>query len=272
MAGSTSWACGTPATTLITLSARQMTSNRHSRCRLRPSLIPASEPYVLIVTVPASSSAPHMVGEKYWGRGATGKRHLADVEVSRLFVERRRRGDDFRDRMEGLSTNLDPLPPEPRRHAHVYVMAEPDARMGPLTGALGHNALQVVFDSRVFQPPWSPAARPVSTCDRRRTVNGRSLLSGGVRLWLAAYRWCRSHRFCWYPRRSSPAPCRHTTRWPYRALQSGSRRSRRNDGFRLGSCGAAAMGTRPASSGPQGASASALIDSWSGGRRQTQFS
>lgn len=118
-----------------------------------------SERYVLIVTVPASSVAPHMVDEKYWGRGATGKRPLPDVQVSRLFVERRGRRDDFRDRLEGMSTNLDPLPPEPRRYAHVYVMAKPDAApMGPpLTGALGNNALQAVLDSVSFNPAWSPS-------------------------------------------------------------------------------------------------------------------
>jgi hypothetical protein len=118
-----------------------------------------SERYVLIVTVPASSSAPHMVDEKYWGRGATGKRPLADVQVSRLFVERRGRRDDFRDRLEGLSTNLDPLPPAPRRYAHLYVMAEPDAaQMGPpLTGALGNNSLQAALDSVSFNPAWPPS-------------------------------------------------------------------------------------------------------------------
>lgn len=123
-----------------------------------------SERYVLIVTVPASSSAPHMVDEKYWGRGATGKRPLADVEVSRLFADRRGRRDDFRDRLEGLSTDLDPLPPAPRRYAHLYVMAEPDAApMGPpLTGALRNNPLQTVLDSVSFNPTWSPSLQSLT--------------------------------------------------------------------------------------------------------------
>ena len=118
-----------------------------------------SERHILIVTVPASSSAPRMVDEKYWGRGATGKRPLADVEVSRLFAERRGRRDDFRDRLEGLSTGLDPLHPAPRRYAHLYVMAEPDSApmRPPLTGALGSNPLQTVLDSVSFNPTWPPS-------------------------------------------------------------------------------------------------------------------
>ena len=101
------------------------------------------ERYVLIVTVPASASAPHMVDEKYWGRGATGKRPLADVEVSRLFAQRRGHRDDFRERLLGLSTGLDPLQSELRQHGHLYVMAEPTAAWvgPPLAEALEADTL-----------------------------------------------------------------------------------------------------------------------------------
>jgi schlafen family protein len=128
--------------------------------RMTPITHPTdSERHVLIVTVPASVSAPHMVDEKYWGRGGTGKRPLVDVEISRLFAERRGRRDNFRDRLERLSTDLDPLPLAQRRYGHLYVMAAPEAvLMGPpLADALRNNPLQAVLNSVSFQPTWSPA-------------------------------------------------------------------------------------------------------------------
>ncbi|MDQ3223056.1 MAG: ATP-binding protein [Gemmatimonadota bacterium] len=117
------------------------------------------ERYVLIVTVPASASAPHMVDEKYWGRGATGKRPLADVEVSRLFAQRRGRRDDLRERLLGLSTGLDPLQSELRQHGHLYVMAEPTAAWvgPPLAETLGSkHPLQMVGEALSFRPQSSP--------------------------------------------------------------------------------------------------------------------
>ena len=101
-----------------------------------------------------------MVDEKYWGRSATGKRPLADVEVNRLIVERRGRRDDFRERLEALSTDLDPLPPAQRRYGHLYVMVEPEsAWLGPpLSDVIADKLpMQVVLDSLSFNAQLSPS-------------------------------------------------------------------------------------------------------------------
>ncbi|MGA6168612.1 helix-turn-helix domain-containing protein [Amycolatopsis magusensis] len=79
----------------------------------------------LLVTVHCSASAPHMVDEKYWGRGATGKRPLADSEVRRLIAERAERADEFVHQLLSMSDDFDPVPPEARRSGHIYLFARP---------------------------------------------------------------------------------------------------------------------------------------------------
>jgi hypothetical protein len=49
----------------------------------------------LLVIVDASTEAPHMVDDRYWGRGPTGKRNLGDADVRRLLDANSRRRDDF---------------------------------------------------------------------------------------------------------------------------------------------------------------------------------
>lgn len=83
---------------------------------------------VLLVSVPASPSAPHMVDGSYWGRSAVGKRKLTDREVERLFAQRRASRDDFEERLRAFSLQLDPYPPEERQLAHLYVFARPEIR------------------------------------------------------------------------------------------------------------------------------------------------
>src|SRR5690606_7038134 len=53
----------------------------------------------LLVAVPASPDAPHMVDHNYWGRGDTGKRKLDDIEVHRYMEERRLRGEQAESRL-----------------------------------------------------------------------------------------------------------------------------------------------------------------------------
>lgn len=48
----------------------------------------------LIVSVPASPDAPHMVDKHYWGRGDTGKVKLDDSQVQRYFEARRLRQEE----------------------------------------------------------------------------------------------------------------------------------------------------------------------------------
>jgi hypothetical protein len=102
--------------------------------RVQPSLnitlTPVRHPddearHVLLVTVPASASAPHMVDERYWGRSATGKRPLTDVEASRLWGQRRGARDDFEQRLRALPDDVQQLWPQPRQLGLAHLLVEP---------------------------------------------------------------------------------------------------------------------------------------------------
>lgn len=126
-----------------------------------PPIVNTADPTraVLLVTVPASASAPHMVDGKYWGRSATGKRHLLDVEVSRLMMERRGRRDNFVEKLRSLE--FSPLPgPAERQYGHLRIMAEPAVSLArpPLTDvATSQHLRQLVTGSLSFRPQWGPS-------------------------------------------------------------------------------------------------------------------
>jgi hypothetical protein len=79
----------------------------------------------VLVTVHSSTSAPHMVDERYWGRSATGKRPLDDVEVRRLLSERTERSHGFQQHLLSMSDTFDPIPRSERRQGHIYFCARP---------------------------------------------------------------------------------------------------------------------------------------------------
>lgn len=79
----------------------------------------------LLVHVPASPSAPHMVDGRYLGRGEKQKRYLTDPEVARLHALRRRVDLDVRTVIEG-EIQRDPFPAD-GLHAHLFLVAEPTA-------------------------------------------------------------------------------------------------------------------------------------------------
>jgi hypothetical protein len=78
----------------------------------------------LLVVVPPSPDAPHMVDGRYNGRGDTAKHVLSDTEVQDLHQRALRRQ---RDAEELLDTEVrrDPCPPELRKHAHLFGIAQP---------------------------------------------------------------------------------------------------------------------------------------------------
>lgn len=82
--------------------------------------------YALLVSVPKSPSAPHMVAERYWGRSAVGKRPLSDIEVATLFTQRRLAIDTFEGDLRGISTHLDPVAAAERHLIHFSVLARPE--------------------------------------------------------------------------------------------------------------------------------------------------
>ncbi|WP_410659528.1 helix-turn-helix domain-containing protein [Amycolatopsis sp. lyj-112] len=82
-------------------------------------------PVCLLVVVPASAGAPHMVDEKYWGRSATDKRVLADHEVRRLLAERTSRVADFEQQLRAMKHDFEPFGEHARNFGHIYLFAKP---------------------------------------------------------------------------------------------------------------------------------------------------
>ncbi|MCR4512662.1 helix-turn-helix domain-containing protein [Aeromicrobium sp. 50.2.37] len=79
--------------------------------------------YVL-VHIPASASAPHMVDGAYLGRGDKKRVRLSDVEVRRLHAQLAAGEDEVRDAVRAYARR-DPVPADIRRNAHLYVLAVP---------------------------------------------------------------------------------------------------------------------------------------------------
>ncbi|WP_372440757.1 AlbA family DNA-binding domain-containing protein [Nocardia acididurans] len=82
---------------------------------------------VLVVTVPASAGAPHMVDSSYWGRSENGKCKLGDGDVRRLLAERQARAAGFQDRLAAIDTDLDVRPTNPKV-GWVRLLLEPTAQ------------------------------------------------------------------------------------------------------------------------------------------------
>lgn len=112
---------------------------------------------VLLVVVPASADAPHMVDERYWGRSATGKRALADTEVRRLLTERGDRRDEFLRVLRAMPSEFDPIPEAERRLGHLYLYARPSqppttSVTAALTGRAVGWLAEAVVGQQVYQP------------------------------------------------------------------------------------------------------------------------
>lgn len=81
------------------------------------------EGYV-VVHIPASGAAPHMVDGRYWGRTDSTKYSLSDPEVLRLHSQRRSSARNVLDLLH-VYQDRDPLPAH--EQAHLYLVAEPDS-------------------------------------------------------------------------------------------------------------------------------------------------
>lgn len=136
----------------------------------------------LLVHVPPSPAAPHMVDGKYLGRGDTTKRYLADAEVLRLHQQR------ATNEMSGMALldvefARDLFDDENRTHAHLFLIAEPlVARPDMLLSITDGNGWQQrVLDFRqrgrtaelravlgaVGAADFSPGLEEMQTFDRR---------------------------------------------------------------------------------------------------------
>lgn len=94
----------------------------------------------LLVQVPASPVAPHMVDGRYMGRGDKTKYVLSDPEVVRLHQRRRVAEQDVLEILASEITNA----PMQRVHAHLFLVAQPQAgrpdMLVGLTGAVDWNS------------------------------------------------------------------------------------------------------------------------------------
>ncbi|NKS66363.1 hypothetical protein GS461_09750 [Rhodococcus hoagii] len=81
---------------------------------------------VLVVTVPASAGAPHMVDGSYWGRGDEGKRKLSNSEVRRLMDQRGRDDDAFRQKVDSVMEFIG-MEPLKAGAGYLQLIAEPVA-------------------------------------------------------------------------------------------------------------------------------------------------
>jgi hypothetical protein len=97
----------------------------HVRTQTIDALGRPGKGYILVM-VPPSPSALHMVDGKYYGRGDTTKHVLSDAEVQRLHQLALRRQHDVEDLLEG-EIRRDPWPTELRRYAHLFGVAQPVA-------------------------------------------------------------------------------------------------------------------------------------------------
>lgn len=105
--------------------AEQIASNRpdpglHVRTHVLPSESDPDAGY-LIIEVPPSPGAPHMVDGRYWGRSERTKRQLGDAEVVRLHAARERQVARVE---QALDEEID-REPVPRPSGRIILVAEP---------------------------------------------------------------------------------------------------------------------------------------------------
>ncbi|MGL5825766.1 MAG: AlbA family DNA-binding domain-containing protein [Nocardioides sp.] len=133
----------------------------------------------LIVQVPATGTAPHMVDGVYMGRGDKTKIRLSDADVSRLHDQRLRAGRAVADLVSEYVAR-DPVPREVSRQAHLFVVAAPvSPRPEMLLTALPQNGwrpfLAKLLDDGAYpttsslphESPVRPSLRSVSEFARR---------------------------------------------------------------------------------------------------------
>lgn len=187
-----------------------------ARDKVRPSLVvrslevpdPDRPGYgCLLVHVPPSAQAPHMVDYVYYGRGDRANIKLSDEQVRGILADRARaRGDIVTDLRQMVQD--DPLTESERRHSHLYLLAQPEAAPEEsFVDLLARNDASMIINElldeiartsnwpsaepRLKQLPWrSPRAEghaftTVSSGDQIYEPGMRDLLvreDGGIRL------------------------------------------------------------------------------------------
>lgn len=101
----------------------------------------------LLVHVPPSALAPHMVDYVYYGRGDRANHRLSDEQVRGILADRARGQRDILADLRQMTCD-DPIAEEDRKNGHLYLLAHPDTAPGDaLVDFLGrHDAQQVVHE------------------------------------------------------------------------------------------------------------------------------
>ncbi|CAN5544497.1 hypothetical protein BH23ACT6_BH23ACT6_27340 [soil metagenome] len=149
-----------------------------------PNATRPSRGYV-IVRVPASASAPHMVDGRYYGRAGTTRSVLSDAQVRAVITSRQAAIQPIY-RLLDEDVVRDPVPTGQRAHAHLHVVARPRfasddlvladvERVGDSWSTWFHKCLLPgSWDPRLGS--WSPdLANQASNVGRR--ANGAALYS-----------------------------------------------------------------------------------------------
>jgi hypothetical protein len=105
-----------------------------ARDKVRPSLVVRSHEVpdpdrpgwgCLLVRVPPSAEAPHMVDYVYYGRGDRANVRLSDEQVRAIIEDRRRSRTDVLAELRQMVED-DPITAEDRRLGHLYLLAHPE--------------------------------------------------------------------------------------------------------------------------------------------------
>jgi Putative DNA-binding domain len=97
---------------------------------------------LLLVEIPPSPSAPHMVDHRYYGRGDTTNHQLTDADVAQLHAVRTAR-QATAEQIIAAEVARDPVPASARTLSHLYVVAQPLASPPDLlTSLIGKPTLQ----------------------------------------------------------------------------------------------------------------------------------
>jgi hypothetical protein len=168
-----------------------------ARSRIDPPLLVRSHPPIedparagygcLLVEVPPSAQAPHMVDNVYYGRGDRAKIKLADQQVREIVEKRHRAQDEIPAKLQDLADH-DPVPADRRENGHLYVIIFPaagpdDALVDLLSGNPGDasGALRAAITAAVaardgagsFSPDLTGATSPQRTSDGRTFTSVR---------------------------------------------------------------------------------------------------
>jgi hypothetical protein len=105
-----------------------------ARDKVRPSLVVRSHevPHpdrpgrgCLLVHIPPSAEAPHMVDYVYFGRGDRANVRLSDEQVRAIIEDRRRSRTDVTAELRRMADD-DPITADERQLGHLYLLAQPE--------------------------------------------------------------------------------------------------------------------------------------------------